>query len=316
MKARIWIGVWSAILAAAIPLSAAGQGPAGTLSSTSPAWELQILGDVATFPLAQRWGSGLQQANPRLKVQVRSMEAARTPPWWQVKGPPVAVLQAESMPVGEQNAFERLFGYPPTSLPVVLNAAAIIVHVDNPVAQRGLSLAELDAVFSVTRFRGHSAVHTWGDLGLSGDWAKRPLAAYGQDATGNLHRYFRETVLANGDFRPGVSRLASSADIVQAVANDPAGIGFAGLAYATAAVRKVPVAAEGGVAVAPEAEAIVGGRYPLHQTLRLFVNLPPGQSLEPPLRELLEFVYSSRGQEIAAALGYVPLPEEMRGNIP
>ena len=68
-----------------------------------------------------------------------------------------------------------------------------------------LTLAQADAAFSKTRKRGHAKdVATWGDLGLTGEWASRPLSLYGRNSASGTYGFFKEHVLKNGDYKDTV----------------------------------------------------------------------------------------------------------------
>ena len=106
------------------------------------------------------------------------------------------------------------------------DALAIYVHKDNPI--KSLSLAQADAIFSKTRKRGAAKdAPTWGDLGLTGDWAARPISLYGRNSASGTYGFFKEHVLQNGDYKDTVKEQPGSASVVQGVTNDMYEIGRA-----------------------------------------------------------------------------------------
>lgn len=174
---------------------------------------------------------------------------------------------------------------------------AIFVHRDNPLAS--LTLDQLAQVFS-------GRVRTWGELGLRGNWFSRPLTAYGLARGTALAYELQQRIRAGGDFGERVQGFAQSAQVVERVAADPAGIGFAAAMRATPGVRALAVApSDGEPPVAPTEESLAAGRYPLERYLWIYAPRP----LSPFAREFLRLVLSREGQEAIAASRqrYLPL---------
>ena len=85
----------------------------------------------------------------------------------------------------EVDQFQQKYGYKPTELRTSYDALAVYVHRDNPIKQ--LSLAQVEAIFGKSRRRGfRQNVATWGQLGLTGDWANRPIQLYGRNSASGL----------------------------------------------------------------------------------------------------------------------------------
>jgi phosphate transport system substrate-binding protein len=106
----------------------------------------------------------------------------------------------------EIEEFEARYGYEPTPIRGAIDALGVFVHRDNPI--ECLSLQQVDAIFSSTRSGGaDAAITTWGQLGLTGEWANRPIAMYGRNSASGTYGYFREVALFGGDYSP---RCASS----------------------------------------------------------------------------------------------------------
>src|SRR5215831_4755715 len=99
----------------------------------------------------------------------------------------------------EIDDFKAKYGYPPTSLRCGFDMMSIYVHKDNPI--KGLTFPQLDAIFSKTRKLGHKEIRTWGDLGLEGEWAEKPISLHGRNSASGTYGYFKEHVLNNGDYK-------------------------------------------------------------------------------------------------------------------
>ncbi|KGE03423.1 PstS family phosphate ABC transporter substrate-binding protein [Pseudohaliea rubra] len=281
-----------------------------TLPSYEPApglvGSLSSAGSDTLANLMSLWARAFSAYHPAVKVEVQAAGSATAPPAL-VEGTAELGPMSRAMSAREVAAFEARFGYPPTALPVAVDAVAVFVHQDNPL--RAISLEELDAIYSSTRRCGASrSLSHWGDLGLGGSWRRRPLVAYGRNTASGTHSYFRSEVLCDGDFHPLVNELPGSASVVQAVGASLGAIGYSSLGYESAGVRPLAVSDGEGPALVPTAVSAASGRYPLARYLYSYVNRPPGRPLAPLEREFFRFVYSREGQRLVLQDGYVPLP--------
>lgn len=219
-------------------------------------------------------------------------------------GPMSRPLKAE-----ERSAYLAEHGYEPLQLTVALDTLAVFVHPSNPILRSGITLDELDAVFSTTRKRGlDRPVTTWGDLGLKGEWAKSPIRVYGRNRASGTYGVFRDIVLKGGNYKPTNTELIGSAEVVDAVANDPFAIGYSGIGYVTPSVRALPIAPTSGAPlVEPIPSAAHDGSYPLSRPLLLALDLPPGAAPSARQREFMRFVLSREGQALVIDAGFFPL---------
>jgi phosphate transport system substrate-binding protein len=165
----------------------------------------------------------------------------------------------------------------------------------------------LDAIFSRTRRRGGAAIETWGDAGLKGEWAGRPISLYGYGPTDGVHQVFRERVMAGGEYRLSLQVVPAGSLIVQDVAADPSAIGCASIFFASKRTRAVSLAGEDGRFYAPTEENVRTLKYPLTRFVTICVNKPTGKALAPAPAEFLRFLLSAEGQQIVAAGGNVRL---------
>ena len=150
------------------------------------------------------------------------------------------------MKAAEIDAFEKKYGYKPTEVKVAIDALAVFVRKDNPI--KGLSLDQLDSIFSSTNKRGGKPINTWGELGLTGEWANRP-SLYGRNSASGTYGFFKEHALKNGDFRSTVKEQPGSSSVVQGIANDLGAIGYSGIGYKTSGVKALALAEATGKAL-------------------------------------------------------------------
>jgi phosphate transport system substrate-binding protein len=208
----------------------------------------------------------------------------------------------------EVEAFEKRHGYKPTPIAIAMDALAVFVHKDNPIA--GLTLQQTDAIFSSTRTCGGSDdVTNWGQLDLPGTWASRGIQLYGRNSVSGTYGYFKQHALCKGDFKNTVNEQPGSASVVQSVSASLNGIGYSGIGYTTSSVRAVPLSRSADKPfVEATPENAVNGSYPLARFLYVYINKEPGKELDPLTRQYLSMVLSRQGQEVVVKDGYIPLP--------
>jgi phosphate transport system substrate-binding protein len=211
----------------------------------------------------------------------------------------------------EVDAVEAKYGFPPTEIVTSIDVLAVYVNKDNPLTS--LSLPEVDAVFSKTRKGGFANnVTTWGQLGVKGEWASKPLSLYGRNSASGTYGFFKENALYKGDYKDTVKEQPGSASVVQGVTEDLYGIGYSGIGYKTSGVRALPLAAKlGATAYEPNYENALSKKYPLSRALYAYAVRDPRKPMDNLTREFLRFVLSRQGQEIVIKDGYLPLTAEM-----
>ncbi len=272
----------------------------GTLSS---------VGSDTMNNLMLSFAEGFSEVYPDVRIQIESKGSATAPPALTAGVAELGPMSRE-MNARELGVFEEKYGYRPTSVKVALDALAIYVHDDNPISN--LTLAQADAIFSSTRKRGASSdVTTWGGLGLAGDWADKAIVIYGRNSASGSYGFFKERVLAKGDFKSRVKEQPGSAAVVAGVSADFGGCGYSGIGYMTSGVRAVPIVGEDGGPVAPTATEVRSGRYPISRSFWIYVNRTPGRPLPSPVREFLRYVLSREGRDAVAKDGFTTLSAEM-----
>jgi phosphate transport system substrate-binding protein len=195
---------------------------------------------------------------------------------------------------------------------VAADALAIYVNKDNPVPC--LTMQQVDQIFSATRQgSGSRSIDTWGGVGLTGEWATKPIAIYGRNSLSGTYEFFRSTVLYNGEYKESVKQQPGSAEVVRNVANDKFAIGYSGLGYKTEGVRTVPLAAfYGAQCYDTTAEATYSGKYPVARYLYIYLNKAPDEPLDPLRAEFIKYILSKDGQTLTEKGGYFPITNEIR----
>ncbi|MGB3397148.1 MAG: phosphate ABC transporter substrate-binding protein, partial [Nitrospira sp.] len=243
---------------------------------------------------------------PNVKIQVEGKGSSTAPPAL-IENTAQLGPMSRTMKSSEIDAFEAKFGYPPTPYPVAVDALALFINKDNPL--KGLTVPEVDALFSKSRRQGHAVdLNKWGQLGLTGDWGAAPISLYGRNSASGTYGFFKEHALKNGDFKDQVKEQPGSASVVQGINEDRYGIGYSGIGYSTSGVRMVPLAAKPGQPfIEPTQANTKNGTYPLWRYLYIYVNQAPGKPLSPIVKEFLAYVYSKEGQSDVLRDGYFPV---------
>jgi phosphate transport system substrate-binding protein len=300
---------------------------------------LRVEGPPEMAGVLQRWIAGFARQEPHIAVQVQlrgtdvGLGALTT-------GRADIALAGRDAAPQEVKGFEWIYRYRPTVVDVMTGsldhpghapALAILVHRDNPLS--AVTVAQLERVFNADRQGGHPAPwETWGELGLAGDWAKRPLHLYLPDTESGTGVFFRNKILAGSrtlpwdrltevseGMGPGDERHSAGRRLALAVSRDVKAMAVAPLtAPLPAGVKLLPLAA-GGEALAPSADNLIARRYALGRVVHAYVNAAPAQPvdpahahpLDPRVAQFLRYVLSPEGQhEVDVDGGFLPLLAE------
>lgn len=274
---------------------------------------LNSIGSDTLNNLLLLWGESFRAIYPNVNIQIQAAGSS-TAPAALMEGTAQLGPMSREMTASEQDRFEARFGYKATQVQVGIDALAVFVHRDNPI--EGLTLPQVDAIFSRTNRLGHRPLHTWGDVGLSGDWANRPFSLYGRNSVSGTYGVFKNIALGGGDFSPRYQEQPGSSTVVQSITANRFGIGYSGIGYGTSSVRAIGIAQRAGEPFhMPTPENCLSGDYPLARFLVIYVNKNPRQPLDPLTFEFLRFVLSRQGQEIVARDGFFPLPAAVAADI-
>jgi phosphate transport system substrate-binding protein len=271
--------------------------------------KINSVGSSTLTQLINRWADELRRIHPGLEFEVTGGGSGSAPPAL-LEGRADIAPMSRPMNAAEIATFRGKFGAEPTRITVGLDALAVFVNKNNPLKQ--ISLQQLDALFSLTRKRGGTEIKTWGQLGLTGQWADQPIRIYGPQSTQGMHSLFRADVLQGGEYRYDMRTEPVASGIAQSVGADDYAIGFASHVFTSARARALAVSAEpGGTPVQPTQLTAADGSYPLARGLYIYVLRKPGTPLSPALATFIQYVCSRQGQEGAAELGMYPLTVEL-----
>jgi len=271
---------------------------------------LSSVGSDTLANLMTLWAESFKRSYPNVNIQIQAAGSSTAPP---------ALTEATSnfgpmsrkMKSKEVAAFEDRYGYKPMAIPVAIDALAVYVNKDNPI--KGMTISDVDAVFSSTRKCGADKnISKWGDLGMTGNWKNRDIQMYGRNSVSGTYGYFKKKALCKGDYKNNVNEQPGSASVVQSVSSSLNGIGYSGIGYKTSGVRAVPLRKKAsGKFIKATPDNAVSGTYPLSRFLYVYVNKHPNKNLAPLDKEFLKMVLSKQGQEVVIKDGYIPLPAKV-----
>lgn len=256
------------------------------------------------------WAESFKRFYPNVNIQIQAAGSSTAPPALTEATANVGPM-SRLMKDNEIAAFEDRYGYKPMAIPVAIDALAVYVNKDNPI--KGMSIAQVDAIYSSTRKCGGSKdINRWGDLGLTGPWASRDIQIFGRNSVSGTYGYYKKVALCKGDYKNSVNEQPGSASVVQAVTSSMNAIGYSGIGYMTSGVRAVPLSKkDDGKFIEANAENAVAGTYPLSRFLYVYVNKHPNKPMSPIDKEFFKLVLSQQGQEVVIKDGYIPLPAKV-----
>jgi len=281
----------------AIPSYAKTSGVTGNLNS---------IGSDTLNNLMTLWAEGFKAQYPNVNIQIEGKGSSTAPPAL-IEGTAQLGPMSREMKNTEIDAFEKKYGYKPTEIKVAVDSLAIFVHKDNPI--KGLSMTQVDSIFSSTFKAGGKDLTKWSDVGVTGTLASRAMSLYGRNSASGTYGYFKEHAIAKGDFKATVKEQPGSSSVVQGIGSDVAGVGYSGIGYKTSEVRALPLSArDGDKFIEATYENCLSGDYPVARFLFVYINKKPGAPADKLVQEFIKFIESKDGQQVVVKDGYFPLP--------
>ncbi|MBU3020993.1 PstS family phosphate ABC transporter substrate-binding protein [Aestuariibacter sp. A3R04] len=277
--------------------------------SPGVAGKITSVGSDTLANLMTLWSQEFREMYPQVKFQIQASGSSTAPPALTEGTATIGPMSREMKP-SEVRDFVRAHGYPPTVLRVAMDAIAIFVERRNPVD--GLTLKQIDAIFSSTRYCGsHTAVTHWSQLDLPGEDYQTPIRLFGRNSVSGTYGLFKLMALCDGDFRATVNEQPGSASVVLSVATSKNGMGYAAYGYKTAGVKALSIGVTSDALIPLTTETVRNETYPYTRYLYLVVNKAPGKPLPTLEREFIRYVLSRQGQEQVKRDGYFPVREDV-----
>jgi phosphate transport system substrate-binding protein len=329
MRSTIPVSICSAVLGLAVHGARAQEAslppyrPSEEVSGT-----LRVWGSEATRSVVKRWQQGFRKYHPNATLATNHIGSDVAVAGLYTDSADMALLGREPT-ASEIQAFEWIFRYKPSRVEIMSGsldapgkspALVVFVHKDNPLSK--LTLAQLDAIFGYEHRRGLDNMRTWGQLGLGGDWASRPINLYARDITSGTGRFFRQVVLIdsrnmNWDHlqehsdrkSPDGSVLDADRQILDQLSGDRFGMAVSNLRFIRPELKPLALAAEAGEPfVEATRDHLIARQYPLGRTVIALINRAPGHAIDPKVRAFLRYILSRDGQaEVAREGDFLPL---------
>jgi phosphate transport system substrate-binding protein len=284
---------------------------------------IRIWGSPQMGDLLKRYEEGFRKVQPSVHFEDALKSTVSAVAGVYSERADIGLLGREIWP-SEAQAFESVKGHAPTTIEVATGAydvpkatyaLMIFVHRSNPI--KSLSIEQLDRIFGNTA--GRKQVHTWGDLGLKGTWAKREIHLYGFSTENDKALIFSRLVFHEGtrwnchlreySNASGPPAIDAGELILRDLAKDPVGIGISNIHYATQDVKVMPLSTMASEpSVAPTRENIESRRYPLSRAVYIVFDRSAQHLPNPIVLEFLRYILSSQGQADVLHDGtYLPL---------
>lgn len=286
--------------------------------------DLRITCETSAEPLMKLWVERFAKFQPGLEIIAKGTSPIASAPMVASGAYEIGFPARELWAMEEEN-YRRIRGYDPTVVLVGLGAhrtegltpaLGVYVNAGNPIGR--ITLQQLDAIYSAERRRGGAKeVKTWGDLGLTGEWADRPVEAFIHRLPNGVDYFIQKIVTQGADFKKSVTqlpmrrgKLGPDEVVAGAVAQNPAAIGFGCLGTAVPGMKTIAVAEDSRHPYyTGTLEEVRSMAYPLARPIYMVIDRAPGAALEPKIAEFLAFVLSREGQDaVTAADGWLPLP--------
>jgi phosphate transport system substrate-binding protein len=264
---------------------------------------LSSVGSDTLANLMTLWAEEFKREYPNVNIQIQAAGSSTAPPAL-TEGISNFGPMSRKMKDKENAAFEAKYGYKATPIRVAIDALAVFVHKDNPI--EGLTIPQVDAIFSATRKCGYAEdITSWSQLGSN----LGNIQLYGRNSVSGTYGYYKKHALCKGDYKDSVNEQPGSASVVQGVTKSLNGIGYSGIGYKTSGVKAVALTKkEGTPFIEASVENAANGTYPLSRYLYVYINKAPNKPLAPIDREFIKMILSKVGQQVVVKDGYIPLP--------
>lgn len=301
------------------------------------AGDLRITGAVTMEPLLDAWRKEFEAAHPGARVVASLTGSASAIYGLEVRTADIALMDRALNPFERYGTYERSWTYPveieigtgSMGNPAAAPAYAIYVHPSNPL--RGMTLAQLDAVFGARRDGGWDKlawnkraargadrdIRTWGQLGVSGSLRNKAIHVYGpaNEGQGAVTGFQNMVMQGGAKWNEDYREYPDPAAMFSALAKDPAGIAYGAAGSAPRGWVPLALAASAGKPFVPlNPETVANRSYPLARPVYLFftIDTPSGDParVKPLIRAFARHVLSSEGQAaLSRASKYSPLPD-------
>ena len=256
---------------------------------------IQDKGSDTIVNLALAWAEKYQSEQPNVSISVTGGGTGTGIAALLNKTTDIANASRQMQAVEIQQA--KANGFSPDEFVVARDAIAVAVNPANPVSR--LTFRQISDIYS-------GRINNWSQVGGQ----NRPIVRLSREVNSGTHVYFRDTVVRLGDpnnttfFAADTLLLPSSEGIVSELRQNPNAIGYDGLGYIPADLKKIAVARDAsGPYVLPSVASVNDKSYPIARDLYMYTAGQPAGLV----KAYLDWIVSSEAQTIVANLGFVPI---------
>jgi phosphate transport system substrate-binding protein len=309
MKHSVIAGILSIAIGAsfahALDLELSPYKPVASLSG-----KLKSVGSDTMLHEMELWAEGFIDMYPSVQIEIEG-KGSNTAPQALLAGESQLAPMSRQMSPDEIDSFQSKFGYKPTGVLVAVDALAIYVNKYNPI--QCLSIEQLQRIFAADVHNGGKSAKTWGDVGITGEWATHPIVVFGRNSLSGTYKFFKQNVLEGGDFSETVQQQPGSEAVVYAVGGDIDAIGYSGIGYKTDEVRAIPIAPnDSKKCIDAGFENTYTRKSPLARGLYVYLLKDPKTPIDTLSGEFVKYVLSRDGQSQAKKGGYYPITRNIR----
>ena len=249
---------------------------------------ITVKGSDTMVIMAQRWAEVYMNANPDAVIQVTG-GGSGTGISALINGTTDICNASRPMKASERENLKSRFA----SLGVEIKSAkdGLSVYLGEHNAVEALTLDQVKKIYT-------GEIKNWKEVG----GADVKIVVYGRENNSGTYVFFRDNVLKGKDFTSTMQSLPGTAAVVNAVSKDPNGIGFGGAAYAKGIKIAKLKKDDSSPGIAPNAETIKNGSYPLTRYLYMYLrSRPTGE-----LKKYIDWTLSAEGQAVVSQVGFFP----------
>jgi len=257
------------------------------LPGAAQAGTVTIKGSDTMVILGQRWAEEFMKKNPGTKLQVTG-GGSGTGISALINGTTDICMSSRPIKDAETEKLRTRFNTTGTEIAVAKDGVTFYVSEKNPL--NSLTMDQLKGIYL-------GDITNWKDVG----GPDAPIVVYSRENSSGTYVFVKDNLLGGEDYVASAQTLPGTAAVVNAVSKEKNDIGYGGAAYAKGIKElKIKVGSE---EVAPSADNIKSGKYPLSRDLYFYLrNKPSGEA-----KAFIDFVLSADGQQIVTKVGYFPV---------
>lgn len=257
---------------------------------------IRQIGSTTVLPLAEKWREAFNKLHPDVSIAVSGGGSGTGIKGLIAKSCEIADASRQIKDQEVQDA--KAVGVNPVEHLVAYDGIAVIANKANPVS--ALSVEKLSDIYT-------GKITKWDDAGAKGFG---DVQVINRESSSGTYDSFKEMVVQlhgkakDRDYMAGTLNQTSTEAVLSLVSQTKGAIGYVGLGYVTDQVKVlkvIPVGAKD--AVAPSAETVLSGEYPISRKLYCYTNGEPTGNL----KTYLDWIKGTEGQAVVKETGYIPV---------